>query len=158
VISLEKASMTPDYNVFIDTNILIYASLKDFEPEKHRQSQKALKEIMRKTTSVFISSQIIREFFAVVTNPRYVKTPLSAKQANSQITFFQSIFTVLPVTETTAVLACDLAEKHNITGQKIHDTTIAATILESNISRLLTFNTKDFKIFEEITTISPETL
>lgn len=48
-----------------------------------------------------------------------------------------------------------LIEKYKIKGQKIHDATIAATMLESGNSTLLSYNKRDFSNFKEIKTIEP---
>ena len=71
--------MNQDYKIFLDTNILIHSTLKDFEPEKYQ-----------------------------------------------------------------------------ITGQKIHDTTIVATMIEYEIENILTYNVKDFNFFSNINVFCPE--
>ena len=57
--------MNQDYKYFIDTNILVYASLEDYEKEKHLISNNVLSKLNKNKNQVFISTQILREFYAV---------------------------------------------------------------------------------------------
>lgn len=148
--------MNQDYNYFLDTNILVHASLKDFETEKHLKCQKILKKIINNNYQIFISTQILREFFAIVTNKKYIKKPLPVNVANKQINFFQSNFEILTVDEDIINRLTKLTEKYNINGQKVHDTTIIATMIEYNIKNIITYNKKDFDFFSEINVTIPE--
>ena len=60
------------------------------------------------------------------------------------------MFNVLPVTIDIFKHFQKLSIKYNITGQKIHDTTIVATMLEYEIENIYTYNVKDFKMYKEI--------
>ncbi len=66
-ISPEKIFMNRESKLFIDTNILIYASLDDFEPAK----------------------------YSVSTNKKYLKNPLSIKDAIQKVKEFRENFEVL---------------------------------------------------------------
>ena len=57
--------MNQDYKIFIDTNILVYASLEDYEKGKHIQSYNALSKLNETNNQIFISTQVLREFYAV---------------------------------------------------------------------------------------------
>ena len=81
-----------DSKIFLDTNILVYATLEDFDLDKHHQIVDILTYLSEKESKFIISTQIIREFFAVVTNPKYLRNPLSFIEVNKQIGFFQSSF------------------------------------------------------------------
>jgi len=48
-----------------------------------------------------------------------------------------------------------LIEKHNLSGKKIHDANIVATMQTYNIRKLLTNNVKDFERFTEVIEIVP---
>ena len=49
----------------------------------------------------------------------------------------------------------DLIEKHNLSGKKIHDANIVATMQAYNITKLLTHNVKDFERFNDVIEIVP---
>jgi len=149
--------MEYDYSkLFLDTNILVYATLKDFDEEKHHLSVKFLKHLYRNNKKqLIISTQILREFYAVVTNPKYLKKPLIPEQAINQINYFKSVFMVLPVGLSVIDELEKLLTKYQITGQNIHDTTIVATMNKNKIKTIASFNTSDFNKFKEIDVIKP---
>ena len=136
---------TESEGIFIDTNVLIYSTFQDFEPEKHIQSLETLNQLLQSGTPLFVSSQILREYFAISTNGSIFKKPLSRKQAVGKIQEFLKRFTLLLEKETTFQTLMDLIEKYAVLCQKIHDLNIAATMIDHGISHLLTYNKKDFK-------------
>lgn len=142
--------MDRDYKIFIDTNVLVYATLLDFDPVKNKAALNTLNRLRKQKSELFISTQILREFYAVVTNKKYLQNPLTPKQANEQINFFISTFNVLSVTENIFPFLAVISEKYNITGQQIHDMAIVATMLANDINTIYTFNIKDFKNSKEI--------
>jgi len=71
--------------VFIDTNVLVYSTFVDFEPEKHLDCIKTLNSLDQSGRSLFISAQVLREFYAIVTNDRIFSKPLTSKQALRKI-------------------------------------------------------------------------
>jgi len=142
-------------NFFLDTNILVYTTLKDFDPEKYSQCKKILKELNEKNVSINISTQILREFYAVVTGKKYLKNPLSPDEAKSQSFYFMSVFNILEITREVIGKLFQLVDKYKIKGLKIHDATIAATMINYDVPCIVTYNRKDFDTYEEIEVIEP---
>jgi predicted nucleic acid-binding protein len=142
---------TESEGIFIDTNVLIYSTFPDFEPEKHIQSIEALNQLLQSDTPLFVSSQILREYFAISTNGNIFHKPLSRKQAIGKIQEFLKRFTLLLEKETTMKTLIELIEKYAVSRQKIHDLNIAALMIDHGISRILTFNRKDFQKIRKIT-------
>jgi len=140
---------------FLDTNILVYSTLSDFDKEKHHETTLLLKK-MYNSSYLIISTQIIREFYAVVTNNKYLINPLTPEQANNQIDFFKSVFTVNKVDMSVISELQKLIVNYQVKGQNIHDATIAATMKANNINAIFTYNTKDFKKFKGINAIKPK--
>ena len=154
MISIEKSYIMEDSNkIFLDTNILVYATLEDFDSEKHYQVINMLDDLVIKERKFVISTQILREFFAVATNPKYLRSPLSFIEVNKQIEFFQSSFELVLIDSEVISILLDLCMKYRIIGKKAYDTTITATMIKYSIKNLLTYNIKDFKKFEEINLI-----
>ena len=82
--------MEQDFNKqFLDTNILVYSTLHDFDATKHQAATKLLNELYNSDNQLIISTQILREFYAVVTNNKYLENPLTPEQASSQIDYFK---------------------------------------------------------------------
>jgi predicted nucleic acid-binding protein len=153
-----KISMNRESKLFIDTNILVYASLEDFEPIKYTNSVEILRRLVENRHPVFISTQIIREFLSVSTNKKFLKSPLSIKDANRKVKELIENFEVLNIDIETIDRLMKIAEKHQISGKNIHDAAISAAMLENEIKHILTYNKKDFEIYKEITIHSPEEL
>ena len=147
--------MNQEYSYFLDTNILVHVSLEDYDKEKYKKSQAILKKFYQEEYQIYISTQIIREFYAVVTNAKYLKNPLTPKQAIDQIKYFQKQFNVLSIDNNVISELMKLTVEHNIKAQKIHDTTIAATMIQYGIKNILTYNKKDFENFKKIKVAIP---
>ena len=143
--------MTPESErVFVDTNILIYSTFEDFDPEKHVQCTDTLNKLLQAGTTLFISSQILREYFAVSTNQNIFKRPLTYKQAVSKMKEFLTRFTLVNEKESTIHILITLIGKYAVSRQKIHDMNIVATMIDNDITHLLTYNVQDFKQINEI--------
>jgi predicted nucleic acid-binding protein len=94
--------------VFIDANVLIYSTFDDFEREKHVQCTESLNKIARSGRALFVSTQVLREFFAIATNGTIFKKPLTPKQATRQMRDFLKLFSLLHEKETTVHLIKDV--------------------------------------------------
>ena len=77
----------PD-RIFIDTNVLVYSTFVDFEPDKHRECLTTFSKLEKAGKSLFVSAQVLREFYAIVTNERIFPKPLTSKQALRKIKEF----------------------------------------------------------------------
>ena len=85
-----------------------------------------------------------------------MKNPLNPNNANKQIKYFISQFNLLDINEITISILLSLTSKYKIMGQKVHDTTIVASMLSNNIENILTFNKNDFKTIKEINVFTPD--
>jgi predicted nucleic acid-binding protein len=56
--------------IFIDTNTLIYHTFENFDIEKHAQVVYAFSVFEQHASELFISNQVLREFYAISTNRR----------------------------------------------------------------------------------------
>lgn len=86
--------MITESELFLDTNILVHYTFKDFEPKKHEECRKIIANLVDNKIRIFISTQVLREFFAVVTGKRYFSSPLDPVTAKDQIVYFSSVFEV----------------------------------------------------------------
>jgi predicted nucleic acid-binding protein len=147
--------MNPDFNYFIDTNVLVYYTFDDFEPEKHSKSFDLIQKLAESGAKFFISPQIVREYFAVVTNPRYLSNHLSPKAAIQEIRAFLADFELLNTDYASMEFLFLLLEKYNIIKQDVHDANIVVTMLENGIQQIITFNKDHFEKIKEIKVIVP---
>jgi predicted nucleic acid-binding protein len=135
-------------HVFLDTNVLIYHTFENFDSEKHAQVQHAFLAFEKYDTELFISKQILREFYAISTNSKFFDEPLTIAEACDKLEEFSEVLTILPEAELDILLP--LLKKYQVKKQKIHDTNLVATMLQAQIEHVYTFNVKDFKMFEGI--------
>jgi predicted nucleic acid-binding protein len=140
----------------IDTNLLVYA----FYPEvpQHLAARWLLDQAQEETAGLCVSSQVFAEFYAVVTNPRRVSPALDSKAALQRIDEVRSLpgLTILPVPVDVIDRWMTLLRRHPVTRQRIFDVQLVATMLANGVTRIYTFNLKDFQPFPEITVIQPK--
>src|SRR5262245_47327423 len=80
----------------VDANILIYAL--DAGAPQHPAARSLLDAAREDPENrLYVTSQILCEFYSVVTNPRRVKNPRSPADALQAITAFLGFLQVLPV-------------------------------------------------------------
>lgn len=138
----------------LDTNVLVYAA--DALSPQHRAALRLRDDALRGTVRACLAMQVLAEFYAVVTDPRRVTTPLQPQQACVEIANYVSspIAFAYPSRQTLAILR-ELLETHELHGQQVHDACLAATMLANGIRRIYTANTGDFERFGEIEVINP---
>jgi len=135
--------MTDDF--LIDTNIIVYA-YDTTEGRKHEIAREILEDAFR-DKQITISVQNLTEFYNITT--KKIKKPLSKEQAKEIIEIMAKFkgFKKIAPNENTILKAIDLP-------LPFWDAMIAATMLENNITRIYTENTKDFSI-EGIKAVNP---
>jgi len=148
LILVERMLIVIHSKIFLDTNILIYHTFKKFDKEKHLATKELFVYLVENSYKIFISTQIIREFYAISTNSKFFDIPLSVDEAILKIDEFQNSFIVLEESYVEKLKL--LCRRYKITKQKIHDTNIVATMIENEIETIASFNRKDFIGFNEI--------
>lgn len=141
--------------VCIDANVLIYATFPDFENDKYKKSVAMLDSLTTSGKTLYTTAQVLREFFAISTNSKIFKKPLTCMQASKKIKEFLDTFNLACESESAVNTLLKLLEKHPVLRQKIHDMNIVATMIDNNVSHLMTFNGSDFKNIKEISVIEP---
>lgn len=139
----------------LDTNVLIYAFTE--KAPQHQAARALLDQAKEEAANLVIVPQIVSEFYAVATNPRQMvqaRQPHEVVEAIRLLLDFPGI-TLLPTPPDVVTRWLKLVEHRPITGQKIFDTQLVATMLSNDVRRIYTFNTADFEIFEEIEVIQP---
>ncbi len=136
----------------VDANILIYAADKD---APQFMAARALLRAARNELSFSVTSQILCEFYSVVTNGRRVRRPLSSGDAQRAISTLLAFLNVLPTTAQSVDILKDLLRRHPVSGGKIFDLQIAATMMANDVYRIYTFNTADFQPFSELEVLAP---
>ncbi|MFH1146420.1 MAG: type II toxin-antitoxin system VapC family toxin, partial [Pseudomonadota bacterium] len=110
-----------------------------------------------KAFSLCINRQVLREYACVVTRPAPKGFGSSVERALSEIAEFEAFYCVLPDPEGVWMEWKRLVTIGNCTGLSLHDAYIAAVMVRHGLSGILTLNTKDFDIFQEIRPVTPAT-
>jgi predicted nucleic acid-binding protein len=139
--------------VFIDTNVLIYATRRT--ASEHASAQAALARLEGEGRRLWISFQILREYLAAVTRPQATSPALPMGTAIADVRRFQQVFYVAEDRPVVLERLLALLGAHFGAGRQVHDANIVATMLEHGIYRLLTFNAADFRRFAGIIELEP---
>jgi predicted nucleic acid-binding protein len=145
--------MTDANSVFLDTNILVYASVP--ESPLHLVAMSAIQSYEQSGTQLWISRQVLREYLATLTRPQLYTQPIPILRVTAEIRFFQNRFRLAEdnslVTERLLTLMAEIP----IGGKQVHDANIVATMLVYHIPQLLTHNTGDFSRFSQMIAVLP---
>jgi toxin-antitoxin system PIN domain toxin len=139
----------------VDANILVYGV--DARAVQHASSRALLDAAQDPATTLYLTSQILCEFYSIVTNPRRIAVPRSPLEALHAISALLSLpgIRVLPTPAQAVVGWMVLLQRHPVTGGDVFDLQLVATMQANNVQRIYTFNTKDFAVFTELTVLAP---
>lgn len=140
-----------------DTNIIL--RLAEPSHPMHAESLRAVKKLFSAGHNLCLIPQNLIEFWNVATRPAN-KNGLgwTISQTDSEVADLESIFTILPDSQTIYDEWRHLVVKHSVLGKQVHDTRLVAAMTVHKISHLLTFNIDDFKRFSTIVIVEPTTV
>jgi predicted nucleic acid-binding protein len=138
----------------LDANVLIYSTAS--EAPQHSASR-ALLDAVRGDPGVtfYVTSQILCEFYSVVTNPRRMTVARSSTEAVAAITGFLAFLQVLPIPARAVEGWMDLLTRRPVIGADVFDLQLVAVMLANDVKRIYTFNAVDFQPFSELTVEKP---
>lgn len=147
--------MMPAEPGLLDTNVLVYAA--DTEAAEHESSRTLLQAARDPSVTLYVTSQIICEFYSVITNPRRVAMPCSPSEAQTTISALLGLpgIHVLPTPAGTVVQLMQLLSTYPVTGADVFDVHLVATMRANNIQRIYSFNKADFEVFPGVTVVVP---
>jgi predicted nucleic acid-binding protein len=137
----------------IDANVLIYAM--DADAPQHTASRAVLESARNTSTPVYVTVQILCEFYSIVTNARRVLKPRSPADALSALSSLLSFVHVLPVPANTTDVLLDLLRRRPVTGGEVFDLQLVAAMKANGILRIYTYNREDFEVFSELEVLTP---
>jgi uncharacterized protein len=120
----------------LDTNVLVYAV--DADAPQHRASRVLLDAALDPSITLYVTSQILCEFYSLVTNPRRVRVASSATEAMRIISAMLALpgLFVLPVPARAVAAWMQLLQRHPVTGGDVFDLQIVATMQANGIQRI----------------------
>jgi toxin-antitoxin system PIN domain toxin len=137
----------------VDANVLVYAM--DADAPQHAASRALLEAARDPSTTLFVTSHVLCEFYSIVTNARRVPKPRSPADAIDAISDLLAFLHVLPVPARAVGGWLDLLRRRPVTGGDVFDLQLVATILANDVQRIYTFNTGDFEPFPELVVVTP---
>ena len=139
----------------VDTNILLRL-IQQHEP-MYADARKAAITLLRRRDQVTIIAQNLIEFWAVATRPLTSNgLALSVTDTAAHLKTFQQSFNLLPDTPNIFSEWQRLVELHAVSGRQVHDARLVAAMLVNRVTHLLTFNTDDFRRYQEISVVNPK--
>lgn len=139
----------------VDTNVLVHAKYE--EGEHYAACSQLLERAQDGQLALCISPQVLGELYSTVTNPRRVSDPFAPEEAVSIVAQFLTMpgMALLPVPSNVVRRWMALVRRRPVTGGRIFDLQLIATMLAHGVSRIYTYNRSDFEPFEEIEVLTP---
>ncbi len=142
-----------DNAVFLDTNILVYAS--QTQSPFYPAALQAIQRFYEAGVELWISRQVLREYLATLTRPQQFTDPLPISIVIEDVRYFQSRFRVAEDSAQVTERLLTLMQQVPVGGSQVHDANIVATMQVYAIRQLLTHNTADFARFSQLITVLP---
>ncbi|MCC5661097.1 PIN domain-containing protein [Nostoc sp. XA010] len=139
--------------VFLDTNILVYAS--QIKSPFHQAAMEAIQDFYDAGVDLWISRQVLREYLATLTRPQQFANLLPIAIVIQDLRYFYNRFRVAEDSSQVTERLLTLMEEIPSGGKQVHDANIVATMLVYGIPQLLTHNTSDFARFSGLITVLP---
>jgi predicted nucleic acid-binding protein len=141
----------------LDTNILVYATQED--SPQHAQAKSLRDRALTGEISACISPQVLSEFFVTITRAdhRAVQHPISCEQAVAEQRKYcesEHLHLLHPGPQIMERTFWLLAQ-YPVTGLRFYDMYLVATMLENDVTRVYTYNTRHFAPFAEVEVLSP---
>jgi predicted nucleic acid-binding protein len=141
----------------VDTNVLL-RSVQKSHP-MHSDAANSIDLLLRHREKVFIIPQNLIEFWCVATRPEGNNgLGISVDETAQRIAAFKKALVLLPDTDLIFGEWERLVFKHQVLGKQVYDARLVAAMKVHNVTDLLTFNTADFKRYDEITVVSPSSV
>ncbi len=133
--------------VFIDTNVLIAATVKTHP--SHATAVALLARLVADQAPLAISTQICREFLSVLTRQPVEGRTFAVDEALAALARWRSSCAVLDDDQAVLAELLDLVRRQGVKGKQVHDANVVATMRANAIVRLATFNVGDFQRYED---------
>ena len=143
--------------VLVDTNILLRSAQPNHPLSS--QSTRAVSKLIRQNDAVFFCSQNIAEFWNLATRPAHLNgLGLSHEEAIEEVNSIERLLTLLPDLPAIYTAWKEIVRDHKVQGVKVYDARLIATMNVYAVENILTFNTADFKRYNNIAALHPSAL
>jgi len=137
----------------VDANVLVYAM--DADAPQHSACRALLDAARAEPATFYVTSQILCEFYSIVTNARRVPKPRASAEVVDTIAKMLAFLRVLPVPMSAVETWLELLRRRPVTGGDVFDLQLVAVMLANGVSRIYTLNTADFEGFPDLAVLKP---
>lgn len=141
-------------NTLLDTNVLLRHA-KPTDPA-HPTARAAISTLQAGGDTLCLFPQNLYEFWAAATRPLDANgLGLTAAECDAQLSQFEQLFRLL--LDPPALLAewRAVVVAHDCKGKVAHDARLVAAMTVLGVTRVLTFNDKDFRRYPHLTVLNP---
>ena len=132
----------------LDTTFLVQVEIQ--EADGHQAALAVLRqEIAGRDREAALAPQVLSEFVHVVTDRRRFERPLTMAQALAKAGFWWNATEVERIVPNDQVVSQFLAwmQEHRLGRKRLLDTLLAATYYQSGVTRIVTSNARDYRVF-----------
>ena len=140
--------------IFLDTNILISAVLK--ESPRYFHARGVLRRLEERDVEVWVSRQVLRELLAVLSRPQGFANPLRVADVLAVAQEYENQFVVAEDQSLVTQQLYLLLDPIPCGGKQVHDANIVATMLAFGVPELVTYNLDDFRRFDGLISVAGE--
>ncbi len=116
----------------------------------------ALNVLQHTGEKFYLTSQNLIEFWRTCTRPISSNgLGMTVTQADEELLRLENLFSILPDTAEIYTEWRRLVVAYSVMGVNVHDARLVAVMLVNGLTHILTFNTRDFTRYSEITAIDP---
>jgi len=141
--------MMDDNRCMVDTNVLIYSTVSS--SPWHQEARGWLAALLDEGIELCIIPQIVREYLVILTRGDIFEEQFTPEEALDELEAILPTFILLDENEETVSHLRNLVRRYQVRGKSVHDANIVASMLTHDITRLVTYNTRDFRRYQEIT-------
>ena len=139
-------------SALVDTNVLLCAT--DRSRHRHSEARDLFRTSRAGGYTLALSGQIVREYLVVATRPAEVNgLGMNCADALHNISRIATRAIYCEETEAVSARLRALIGIYSLSGKRIHDANVVATMAEHDIGWLITENKPDFEVFREIQTL-----
>jgi toxin-antitoxin system PIN domain toxin len=133
-----------DEHVVLDTNVLVYAT--NSAAPQHAAARRLHDRALAGDVPVCLTTQILFEYFAVVTHEGQLTRLVSPADALADLDALRSAFPLLSVPPDLDGRVVDLLRRTGFSGRNVFDVQLAATMLANGVHRIATYDSRFAKI------------
>jgi len=141
--------------IALDANVLLRLAQK--QHPLYPVARRAVLKLEAEGETVCYLPQNVVEFWNVLTRPASARGGFgpTLTQADRKTRLLERLFTLLPDTPEVHAEWRKLVVQVGVSGVQVHDARIAACLRVHGVTRLLTFNTKDFARYSGFAAVDP---